>query len=300
MSATSASETSNRYFVGGNWKLNGTRESIKALVETYNSGGEFPASVEVVVAPTALHIGYVQEHMRKDVAVSAQNVSTDVGFGAMTGELTAELFKSWGVEWTLAGHSERRRRKQTRDLGHDEHEQSVAKKTAHSLSVGMKVILCIGETLSDREAGNTLQVCFSQLSAVKDMISIDDWKNIVVAYEPVWAIGTGVSATPAQAQEVHAALRRWLLTNLSDKVAADTRIIYGGSVKPANSAALIACDDIDGFLVGGCSLKADFMEIIRSCPDKWDAEKRTALGKRAAESIQSIGADGSKQAKVSN
>ena len=292
-----ASSSSNRYFVGGNWKLNGTRASIEALVKTYNEGGDIPASVEVVVAPTALHIGYVQENMRKDVAVSAQNVSTDVGFGAMTGELTAELFREYGVGWTLAGHSERRRRKQTRDLGHDEHAQSVAKKTAHSLSVGLKVILCIGETLKDRESGKTLDVCFSQLAAVKDAISIEEWHNVVVAYEPVWAIGTGVSASPEQAQEVHAALRRWLLTNLSAEVASNTRIIYGGSVKPANSSALIACDDIDGFLVGGCSLKADFMEIIRSCPAEWDTARRTELGKRAAESIQAISADGSSAAK---
>ena len=222
---------SNRYFVGGNWKLNGTRSSIEALVKTYNAGGDIPASVEVVVAPTALHIGYVQEHMRKDVAVSAQNASTDVGFGAMTGELTAELFHEWGVGWTIAGHSERRRRKQTRDLGHDEHAQSVAKKTAHSLSVGLKVILCIGETLSDRGIWEDAGRGFSQLAAVKDVISIEDWKNVVVAYEPVWAIGTGVSASPEQAQEVHAALRRWLLTNLSADVATETRIIYGGSVK---------------------------------------------------------------------
>ena len=287
-----------KFFVGGNWKLNGTRESVKALVETYNAGGDFPASAEVVVAPTALHIGYVQDHMRPDVQVCAQNISTDKGFGAMTGELSGELFKAWGVGWTLAGHSERRRRLQTRNLGHDEHAASVADKTAHALSVGLKVVVCIGETLQDREQGNTLAVCFAQLAAVKDKISTADWANIVIAYEPVWAIGTGVSASPGQAQEVHAALRRWLMTNMNLEIAEQTRIIYGGSVKPHTAPALIACDDIDGFLVGGCSLKADFMEIVRSVPAEWDAARRTALRKAAEASIQSINADGSKKART--
>ena len=285
---------SNKFFVGGNWKLNGTRESIKALVKTYNDGGSFPDSVEVVVAPTALHIGYALDNLRPDVKVCAQNVSSDAGFGALTGELTADLFKAWGVNWTIAGHSERRRRKQIRGLGHDETADSVAKKTMNALNVGMNVIVCIGETLADREAGNTLSVCFEQLTSVKEAIDIAAWSSIVVAYEPVWAIGTGVSASPEQAQEVHLALRRWLQTNLSSDVAANTRIIYGGSVKPANAKALIACDDIDGFLVGGCSLKKDFMEIIRSCPDTWNSSARSELGKRRASDVQSIGADGKK------
>ena len=185
-------------------------------------------------------------------------------------------------------------RQQTRQLGHDERAESVAMKTAHSLSVGLKVILCIGETLDDREAGNTLKVCYSQLSAVKNVISTEDWANIVIAYEPVWAIGTGVSASPEQAQEVHAALRRWLLTNLNEEVAGSMRIIYGGSVKPTNAKQLIACPDIDGFLVGGCALKADFMEIIRSCPAEGiDVSARGTRLKRSASDIQSIGADGS-------
>ena len=176
---------SNKFFVGGNWKLNGTRESIEALVKVYNEGGSFPDSVEVVVAPTAIHIGYVQDHLRSDVACCAQNVSSDAGFGALTGELTADLFKAWGIGWTIAGHSERRRRKQIRGLGHDESADSVAQKTKHALNVGMKVIVCIGETLVDREAGTTLNTCFEQLTSVKEVLTIADWANIVIAYEPV-------------------------------------------------------------------------------------------------------------------
>ena len=161
----------------------------------------------------------------------------------------------------------------------------------------MKVIVCIGETLVDREAGTTLDICFEQLKSIKDAVPRGEWANIVLAYEPVWAIGTGLSASPAQAQEVHAALRRWLFTNLDADIAAATRIIYGGSVKPTNANALIACDDIDGFLVGGCSLKSDFMDIIRCCPQTWDASARSELGKRTANEIQSIGADGCKKSK---
>ena len=202
------------YFVGGNWKLNGTRESVEALVKTYNDGGAFPAAVQVMIAPTALHIGYVMDHVRADVLVGAQNISTDKGFGAFTGELSAELFKAYGVGWTLTGHSERRRRQQTRNKGHDEGASSVAEKTRHALNAGLSVVLCIGETLTDREEGRTLDVCFDQLQAVKDAIAVEDWERIVVAYEPVWAIGTGVAATANQAQEVHEALRKWIMTQV--------------------------------------------------------------------------------------
>lgn len=292
-----AKTPSNRFFIGGNWKLNGTRESIKQLVEVYNQGGTIPSSVECVVAPTALHISYVMDNMRSDVQVAAQNISTDKGFGAYTGELTAELFKEWGVGWTLTGHSERRRRKQTRNLGHDEHAESVANKTQHALAVGLNVILCVGETLQDRETGKTLEVVFSQLAAVKDKIKTEDWGRIVIAYEPVWAIGTGVTASPEQAQEVHAEIRKWIMAQLNSDTAEQMRIIYGGSVKPHNAAGLIACDDIDGFLIGGASLKADFFDIIRSVPETWDSSKRGTIRKLREADIQSIGADGSKRAK---
>jgi len=139
--------SANRFFVGGNWKVNGTKDSVKELVSVYNAAAPFPDSVEVVCAPTTLHIGYAQDNLRSDVAVAAQNISTDTGFGAMTGELTAELFAGWGIGWTLTGHSERRRRMQERSKGHDEESSGVAFKTAHALKCGMSVIVCIGETL---------------------------------------------------------------------------------------------------------------------------------------------------------
>jgi len=132
------------------------------------------------------------------------------------------------------------------------------------------------------------------LKEVKDKISVAEWDRIVIAYEPVWAIGTGVSASPEQAQEVHAALRRWLMTELSVGIAEQTRIIYGGSVKPATAAGLIAKDDIDGFLVGGCSLNADFIKIIEAVPKVWDSDRRTLLRERAVSDVQALGADGQK------
>jgi len=282
-----------KYFVGGNWKCNGTPESVKDLINVYNNAGDFPSSVEVVVAPTALHIPFTMDNCRKDIAVAAQNISSDSGYGAMTGELTGELYEAMGVTWTLTGHSERRRRQTTRQLGHNEHNVSVAVKTAHALKCNLKVIVCVGETLEDRESGQTLKVCEEQLNAVKEKISMSDWDSIVIAYEPVWAIGTGVSASPSQAQEVHQNLRRWLMTNLSAEIATNMRIIYGGSVKPSSAPDLIAEDDIDGFLVGGCSLKKDFIDIINACPAEFDTEQREKQGLESVAKIRAISASGS-------
>jgi len=277
-----------RYFVGGNWKCKGTRESINALVESWNKAGSFPESVEVVLTPSAVHVELVRQQIRDDISLGAQNISTDKGYGAYTGELTAELFKDLGCTWTLAGHSERRRRKSVHKLGHDETSDSVAQKTLTALRVGLKVIVCIGETLSDREQGTTLAVCQAQLEAVRRVLNEEDWANVVVAYEPVWAIGTGVTASPAQAQEVHAALRLWLMENVSAEVSSRTRIVYGGSVKITNCKDLIDQDDVDGFLIGGASLKPSFTDIIKSVPAVWDSELRDAKRLKRVKATQAI------------
>lgn len=281
-----------KMLIGGNWKVNGTRESITKLVSSWNAAGDFPDSVEVVLTPTAVHTELVQQLLKQPIALGAQNISSDHGYGAYTGELTAELFKDIGCEWTLVGHSERRRRQTVHKRGHDEVSTSVAEKTRNALAAGLKVIVCIGETLSDRKAGATLGVCFLQLEAVRSALKIEDWKNVVVAYEPVWAIGTGVSATPEQAQEVHAALRMWLMEHVSADVSSETRIIYGGSVKPTNCKALIKEEDIDGFLVGGASLKPDFIDIINCVPKVWDTTTRDA---KRLKRVQSIGLSGTAQ-----
>lgn len=163
----------------------------------------------------------------------------------------------FGLKWTLAGHSERR-------SYYGETDEIVAKKTKRALDHGLNVIFCIGETLEERQGGKTLDVLTRQTQALANIISEEEWNRIVVAYEPVWAIGTGVVATPEQAQEAHKSLRQWISANVSFDVAQKVRIIYGGSVNAKNCAEIIALHDVDGFLVGGASLKPEFKSIIRS------------------------------------
>ncbi|VAI20386.1 unnamed protein product [Triticum turgidum subsp. durum] len=172
----------------------------------------------------------------------------------------AEQLVDIGCQWVILGHSERRH-----VIGEDD--EFIGKKAAYALSQNLKVMACIGELLEEREAGKTFDVCFKQMKAFAD--NITDWTNVVIAYEPVWAIGTGKVASPEQAQEVHAAVRDWLKTNVSADVASTVRIIYGGSVNAANCAELAKKEDIDGFLVGGASLKGpDFATICNSVTSK--------------------------------
>lgn len=186
--------------------------------------------------------------------MSAQNISFH-GTGAYTGEVAAEQLVDFGVEWTLLGHSERR------SLFHED-SATVGKKVANAQEVGLNTILCIGETLEQREGEQTNEVLKEQLDACKD--SIKDWAKIVIAYEPVWAIGTGKVASPDQAQDTHAYIRSWLTESVSEEVAAATRIIYGGSVNDKNCNDLIQQGDLDGFLVGGASLKPAFHTIVEA------------------------------------
>jgi triosephosphate isomerase len=163
-----------------------------------------------------------------------------------------------GINWTLTGHSERR-------VGFGVPGDSspvVAKKTKNALDTGLSVIVCVGEHLKDRQDGKTMAVVAEQLQAVKDILKEADWKKVVLAYEPVWAIGTGVTASPKQAQDTHAEIRQWLSKNISNTVANETRIIYGGSATASNCGDLYAQHDINGFLVGGASLKPEFVNII--------------------------------------
>lgn len=165
------------------------------------------------------------------------------------------MLKDVGATWVILGHSERRQ-----IFG--ESDELIAQKIVHALEQGLKVIACIGETLEEREAGKTNEIVFRQMKAFTDVVK--DWSNVVLAYEPVWAIGTGKTATPQQAQDVHAALRKWLIDNVSADVSATLRIQYGGSVTAANCKELAAKPDIDGFLVGGASLKPEFVNIVNA------------------------------------
>eukprot|EP00667_Euglena_gracilis_P013685 EG_transcript_14120 len=252
-----------KFFVGANWKCNGDRDSIQALVAAWNKGTTVAGrGVEVVVTPPASYADYTRYLLRPDFAIGHQNCWTGPG-GAFTGELSADMIKDSfsGSQWVILGHSERRLLPALR-----ESDDTVAVKTAYAASKGLGVILCVGETAEERAAGQTKAVTERQLAAVAAQLT--DWDNVVVAYEPVWAIGTGKVATPEQAQEVHAQIRQWLESNVSPKVAQATRIIYGGSVTAQNSTILARQPDIDGFLVGGASLKPEFLQIVEAWQQK--------------------------------
>ncbi|XP_058098848.1 triosephosphate isomerase, chloroplastic [Magnolia sinica] len=249
---------SGKFFVGGNWKCNGTKDSISKLVADLNSSKIEP-DVDVVVAPPFIYIDQVKNSLTGRIEISAQNSWVGKG-GAFTGEISVEQLKDIGCQWVILGHSERRH-----VIGEDD--QFIGKKAAYALGQNLKVIACIGEKLEEREAGKTFDVCFQQLKAFAD--NVPSWDDVVIAYEPVWAIGTGKVATPQQAQEVHVAIRDWLRKNVSAEVASKTRIIYGGSVNGGNCAELAKQPDIDGFLVGGASLKGpEFTTIVNSVTSK--------------------------------
>eukprot|EP00193_Tetraselmis_chui_P002870 CAMPEP_0177768468 /NCGR_PEP_ID=MMETSP0491_2-20121128/9736_1 /TAXON_ID=63592 /ORGANISM="Tetraselmis chuii, Strain PLY429" /LENGTH=287 /DNA_ID=CAMNT_0019285275 /DNA_START=109 /DNA_END=972 /DNA_ORIENTATION=- len=243
-----------KFFVGGNWKCNGSPESVQTLVAELNAGS-VPGDVEVVCAPPFVFLDRVQATLAPVYNVAAQNCWT-TGGGAYTGEVSADMLAGMGLKWVILGHSERRQL-----CG--ESNEMVAEKSAYAQSKGLGVIGCIGETLEERETGRLWDVLMAQMQAYKN--EVKDWSKMVIAYEPIWAIGTGVVATPEQAQEVHAFLRGWVAHHLSPEVAASLRIIYGGSVNPGNCADLGKRADIDGFLVGGASLKGpDFVAICNA------------------------------------
>jgi len=235
--------------------MNGSVESIKKIIKYLNEAKLDP-TVEVVIAPPALYLLLAREHLRPGIEVAAQNVF-DKPNGAFTGEISVEQLRNSGITWTLLGHSERR-------VILQEDDAFIASKCKTALEGGVGVILCCGESLEQREREETIAVVTSQLGAVAKELkgNTDHWKKIVIAYEPIWAIGTGKVASSAQAQEVHEAIRTWLKKEVGEKVAEETRIIYGGSVSEKNCKELATQKDIDGFLVGGASLKPAFVDII--------------------------------------
>jgi triosephosphate isomerase len=252
--------TTRKFFVGGNWKCFGTMQSVSDLGGKLKSA-KVPSGdiVELVVGAPFVYLEAAKTVLASSLfQVSAQNCWYE-DKGAFTGEVSAAMLKDVGISWVILGHSERRHIIKESD-------EIIGKKTAAALKNGLSVILCVGELLEEREGNKTEEVIKSQLDAVKSYIS--DWTKIVIAYEPVWAIGTGKVATPQQAQEAHLILRNWISQNVSPSTASSTRIIYGGSVKPDNCVELSKKPDIDGFLVGGASLVADqFIPIVNSAND---------------------------------
>jgi triosephosphate isomerase len=241
--------------VMGNWKLNGTKASVTSLIKGLESAADTATNVEVVVCPPAIFIEQVATLVASNsIEFGAQDVSTNVS-GAYTGETSPVMVKEFGAKYSLVGHSERRQY-------HNETDAVVAAKFVAIQEHGLVPVLCIGETLEEREANVTSTVVETQLKAVIDVAGIEALENCVIAYEPVWAIGTGKVATSEQAQEVHAHIRSWLAEQ-SKVVAEKVQILYGGSVKAASAKELFAQPDIDGGLVGGAALMIEeFVGII--------------------------------------
>ncbi|WP_277053242.1 triose-phosphate isomerase [Zestomonas thermotolerans] len=246
-----------RPLVAGNWKMHGTRASVAELIKGLRHLA-LPAGIDVAVFPSCLHIAQVIAGLEgKAMAVGAQNCAVEPMQGALTGEVAPSQLADAGCRMVLVGHSERRQIMGERD-------EMISRKFAAAQSCGLVPVLCVGETLEQREAGKTIEVVGRQLGTVIEDLGVGAFASAIVAYEPVWAIGTGLTATPEQAQEVHAAVRAQLAAE-NGEVARKVRILYGGSVKAANAAELFRMPDIDGGLIGGASLNADeFGAICRA------------------------------------
>lgn len=244
-----------RRIVAGNWKLQGSRAFAAALVDEIKR--DAPATVELIVLPSFPFLGETATQCAGSaLAVGAQDVSEHAQ-GAYTGEVSAAMLADVGARYVLAGHSERRQY-------HAESSEWVARKFQAAHMAGLSPILCVGETLDDREAGQTEAVIAAQLQPVLDLVGVAAMAEAIVAYEPVWAIGTGRTASPEQAQDVHAFIRGQIAAR-DATIAGSLPILYGGSVKPGNAASLFAQADIDGGLIGGASLvAADFLAIARA------------------------------------
>lgn len=246
-----------RKMVAGNWKMNGTRTSVAELIR-FLRVESMPGDVDVTVFPSMVHLAQVAGDLAgSQITVGAQSCAAQAGFGAFTGEVSAAQLADVGCGWVLVGHSERR-------ALFGETDEVVSHKFSVALENGLKPILCVGESLEERQAGMAHDVVSRQLSRVLDDVGANAFESAVVAYEPVWAIGSGLTATPRQAQEIHAVIRA-VVAQRNPYVAERMRILYGGSVNAENAAELFAQMDVDGGLVGGASLKAnDFGAICRA------------------------------------
>ena len=245
--------------VAGNWKMNTTvPEGIELAKAVVARSAEVPAEVKLIVATPFTHLVPVADVLKGTVVgLSAENCA-DHAKGAYTGEVSADMLVSAGCEYTILGHSERRQY-------YGETDAKLVEKTKLALGAGLKVILCVGENLDEREAGKHFDVCEEQIKNVLYNFTAEDMKNIIVAYEPVWAIGTGKTATAEQAEEIHAFIRNVVCEKFGAQVADDLTILYGGSCKPSNAKELFAQPDIDGGLIGGAALQADdFIAIALS------------------------------------
>ena len=244
--------------VAGNWKMNTTvAEGIELAQAVAAKSSEVPSSVQLIIAPPFTHLVPVSQAIKGTaIGLSAQNCA-DKEKGAYTGEVSADMLVSAGCTYTILGHSERRQY-------YGETDATLVDKVKLAVSKGLSPIFCVGENLEEREAGRHFDVVSSQIRNVLYTLSEEEMSKVIIAYEPVWAIGTGKTASAAQAQEIHACIRK-VVAEKFGALAEDITILYGGSCKPSNAKELFACPDIDGGLIGGAALKADdFIAIALS------------------------------------
>ncbi len=249
-----------RPLVMGNWKLNGSKDFTKNLINDLKAELAGVEGCDVAIAPPVMYLAEAESALQdSNIFLGAQNVDINVQ-GAYTGDISAEMLKDFGAKYIIIGHSERR-------TYHKESNAFIAKKFAALKNFGLIPVLCIGETEAENEAGKTEEVCAEQIDAILDTLGVEAFNGAVIAYEPIWAIGTGKSATPAQAQAVHKFIRDHIAKQ--DAAVAEQVILqYGGSVNDKNAAELFAQPDIDGALVGGASLKAPAFAVIVKAAEK--------------------------------
>jgi triosephosphate isomerase len=247
--------------VAGNWKMNKLHDEAESLfTELLKRINEVPDGVDVMIAPPALYLAQMATQAGSRLALGAQDVSHRQEQGAYTGEYSAEMLKSAGVRYAIIGHSERREY-------HGENDELIRRKIAACVAAGIRPVYCCGEALEEREKGRHAEVVLQQVSTALQGFSSKELADLVIAYEPAWAIGTGKTATASQAQEMHAEIRKILSERFSSEFAESVRILYGGSAKPSNAAELFSQPDVDGGLIGGASLNADdFLRVAASAP----------------------------------
>lgn len=249
---------SRQYLVAGNWKMNGSLEANTSLVNGISAGLASCADVQVLVCPPHGYLSQVHGLINgKAIALGGQDLCEQEKPGAFTGEMHGDMLRELGASHVIVGHSERR-------ALYSESNELVARKVKTALGLGLVPVLCLGETLEQRDANQTESVLQAQLEAVLEVAGVDAFAQAVIAYEPVWAIGTGRTASAAQAQAAHAFIRG-LISARDATIGGSVRILYGGSVKPGNAQELFACPDVDGGLIGGASLKSeDFLAICQA------------------------------------
>ena len=248
-----------RKIVAGNWKMNTTvAEGVQLAKDLISGLGDIPSDVNLIIAPPFTHLASVADVIADSrIALSAQNCADEPN-GAYTGEVSASMLSGIGCKYTILGHSERRQY-------YGETSEELVKKIRLALENGLSTIFCVGEKLEERNAGKHFEVVGTQIAEVLFQLSELEASKVIIAYEPVWAIGTGVTATSAQAEEIHAFIRGTLAGQFGEEFADKVSILYGGSCKPSNAKELFACPDIDGGLIGGAALKAaDFLAIAKS------------------------------------